>query len=170
MAALCWGLLPPVLKHLKKKISPFCQSECWHHCCMSYSPLCMLGFKWIMKPLHHCVRDNNNFKQWFDILESTDFLAKTHWYFSCICHFIIILSLTLRLVEGKADSQEVTKICRPVPKPLTYLLATLWRCGIHRFIYVSELGLLKWQMSINAYQKCMFLYTFCNMTKTVCLI
>lgn len=26
-AALCQGLLPPLLEHLKKKIKPFCQSE-----------------------------------------------------------------------------------------------------------------------------------------------
>lgn len=27
VAALCQGLLPPLLEHLKKNITPFCQSE-----------------------------------------------------------------------------------------------------------------------------------------------
>lgn len=48
MAALCQGLLPPpeppLPKHPKKKIRPFCQSEGWHRCCTACNPLFMWGF------------------------------------------------------------------------------------------------------------------------------
>lgn len=63
MAALCQGLLPPLLEHLKKKIKPFCQSECWHLCCKADNAATVGKIKEITKLFYR--------RAWEDVYETT---------------------------------------------------------------------------------------------------